>query len=79
MKVSECWEVLTFGRMKLLKQEKLDEKVPDDLATKIDGKTYTKEIREASYFLQDVGVSQRNVSKTLRAVVRSVNVPPTLQ
>ena len=53
-------------------QERLDDKVQDLLPTKLDGKSYTHEIREASYFLQDVGVSQKNVSKALKAVVKSI-------
>ena len=53
-------------------KEKLDEKEPDTLPTKINSKTYTQEVREASYLLQDVGVSQQNVSKTIKAVVKSM-------
>ena len=53
-------------------KEKLDVKERDILPTKVDKKTYTQEVREASYFLQDVGVSQKNVSKTIKAVVKSM-------
>ena len=42
------------------------------ITTKQDGKTYKSEIRQASYHLQSLGVSQPNVSPAIRLVVKTV-------
>ena len=43
-----------------------------DIPTQMDGKTYTRQIREASYILQNAGVSQKRTSDTIRKVAKAI-------
>ena len=40
--------------------------------TKVDGKTYTPGVREASYCLQSLGVAQHNVGKAIQVVTKAM-------
>ena len=52
-----------------------DQEVPDisnTIETKRDGKTFTPQIREACYHLQNLGVSQKNVSVAIKLVTKAI-------
>ena len=50
-----------------MKEEMVDMK-PSVLNTKVDGKQYSPWVREASYSLQNLGVSQKNTSEAIKSV-----------